>query len=169
MSTFRYARSQIAVHWLAALATVFLLVTGTFVLSGMPNLAPKAGNLRIHLVVGVLAAALVVSRIVLRRRRPTPPPVAFERLARAGHLALNLVVLLLAASGAGLMLQSGAFDAVFGSGTLPEDFGVFTLRRVHGLLTRLAMALIALHVVAALYHQFVLRDHLLARMGPGRS
>lgn len=78
-------------------------------------------------------------------------------------------MLLLAASGAGLMLQSGAFDAVFGSGTLPEDFGVFTLRRVHGLLTRLAMALIALHVVAALYHQFVLRDHLLARMGPGRS
>lgn len=169
MSTFRYARSQIAVHWLAALAIVFLLVTGTFVLSELPNTPPKAGNLRIHLIVGVLAAALVASRIVLRRGLPAPPPVAFERLARAGHVALNAVVLLLAASGAGLMLQSGAIDAVFGGGTLPADFKVFALRKVHGLLSKLAMALIALHVAAALYHQFVLRDRLLPRMGLGRS
>jgi cytochrome b561 len=168
MSTFRYARPQIAVHWLAALAIVFLLITGTFVLAELPNAAPKAGNLRIHMIVGALAGALVVSRIVLRRRLPAPPPVAFERLTRAGHLALNVVVVLLAASGAGLAVQSGALDAVFGSGALPPDFKAFALRKVHGLLSRLAMALIALHVLAALYHQFILRDRLLPRMGLGK-
>jgi cytochrome b561 len=31
------------------------------------------------------------------------------------------------------------------------------------------MALVAIHVAAALYHQFVLRDRLLARMGLGRT
>jgi cytochrome b561 len=169
MSAFRYARSQIAVHWLAALAIIFLLLTGTFVLSELPNEASKVGNLRIHLIVGLLAAALVVSRIMMRRRLPAPPPVAFERLAHAGHVALNVTVLLLAASGAGLMVQSGALDAVFGSGTLPPDFTVFALRKVHGLLSRLAMGLVGLHVVAALYHQIVLRDRLLGRVGLGRS
>lgn len=169
MSTFRYARSQIAVHWLAAAAVVFLLVTGTFVLAELPNATSKVGNLRIHMIVGALAGALVVSRIVLRRRTPAPPPVAFERLASAGHVALNVVVLLLAASGAGLAVQSGALDAVFGGGALPPDFKVFALRKVHGLLSRLAMALIALHVLSALYHHFVLRDGLLPRMGLGKQ
>jgi cytochrome b561 len=168
MSAFRYARPQIAIHWLAALAIVFLLATGTFVLAELPNTAPKAGNLRIHMIVGALVGMLVVSRIVLRRRLPAPPPVAFERLARAGHMALNLMVLLLVVSGAGLMLQSGAMDAVLGNGALPPDFKVFTLRKVHGLLSRLAMVLIALHVLAALYHQLVLRDGLLPRMGLGK-
>lgn len=69
MSTFRYRLSQIAIHWLAAAAIIFLLVTGTFVLAELPNTAPKVGNLRIHMIVGALAGALVVSRLVLRRRR----------------------------------------------------------------------------------------------------
>ena len=53
-------------------------------------------------------------------------------------------------------------------GALPPDFKAFALRKVHGLLSRLAMALIALHVLAALYHQFILRDRLLPRMGLGK-
>jgi len=69
MSTFHYTRPQMTVHWLAALAIVFLLITGTFVLAELPNEAPKIGNLRIHEIVGGLAGALVVSRVALRRRR----------------------------------------------------------------------------------------------------
>lgn len=90
-------------------------------------------------------------------------------MSRVGHVALNVVVLLLVASAVGLALQSGALDAVFGGGTLPADFEAFALRPVHGLLSRLAMALVALHVLAALYHQFVLRDRLMARVGLGRA
>jgi cytochrome b561 len=134
MSTFRYARSRIAVHWLAALAIFFLLITGTFVLAELPNAAQKIGNLRIHMIVGALAGALLVSRLVLRRRLPVPPPVAFERMSRIGHMALNVVVLLLVVSGVGLALQSGALDAVLGNGALPVDFKAFALRPVHGLL-----------------------------------
>ena len=92
-----------------------------------------------------------------------------EWAARAGHLALNLVVLLLAFSGTMLALQSGTFDAVFGAGSLPADFKEFTPRQIHGLASRLTMGLIALHVLAALYHQFIVKDGLLARMGLGRT
>lgn len=165
MSSFRYARSQIAIHWLAALIIIFLLITGTFILADLPNTASKAGNLRIHIIMGVLVGTLVVTRIVLRRIRPTPPPVAFNKLAHAGHMALNLLVLLLVASGAALALQSGAISALIGNSPFPTDFKVFNLRQVHGLLTRLTMAMIAVHILAALYHQYFLRDGVLNRMG----
>lgn len=167
MQNFRYALPQILVHWLAALAILFLLVTGTLVLADLPNTAQKIGNLRIHALIGGLAGLLVIARIVMRKRLPAPPPVPGEKLARLGHVALNLVILLLVVSGAMLMLQSGALDALFGNGVLPEDFRQFTPRKIHGLASRLAMGLIALHVLAALYHQIVVKDGLLSRMGLG--
>lgn len=167
MSSFRYTSSQVAIHWVAAALIAFLLVTGTAVLANLPNTAEKIGNLRIHMILGALAGLLVIARIFLRKRLPPPPPVRGEMAARLGHLAINLVVLLLVFSGAMLMLQSGALAAVFGSGVLPADFKEFTPRRIHGLASRAAMALIALHVLAALYHQFIVKDRLLARMGIG--
>ena len=167
MQTFRYAKPQVAVHWLAAALIIFLLATGSLVLAGLPNTAEKVGSLLVHMMLGGLAAMLVIARIVMRKRLPSPPALPGEKLARAGHMALNLVILLMAASGMMLVLQSGLLDVVFGSGVLPEDFKVFTPRKIHGLVSRLAMGLIALHVLAALYHQFVKRDGLLWRMSFG--
>lgn len=164
MPAFRYTQPQVAVHWLAAALIAFLLVTGTLVLADLPNTAGKIGKLRIHMLLGGLAGLLIISRIVMRRRFPAPPALAGHKLALAGHLALNLIVVLLAFSGVMLGLQSGAFAAVFGSGVLPEDFKPFTPRQIHGLVSRLAMGLIALHVLAALWHQFIVKDGLLSRM-----
>lgn len=168
MHAFRYATPQIAVHWLAAALIAFLLVTGTLVLAELPNTAAKIGNFRIHMIVGGFTGLLVLSRIIMRRRLPAPPPLAGHKLALAGHRALNLVVLLLFFSGMMLSLQSGAFAAVFGSGLLPEDFKQFTPRQIHGLASRVTMGLIALHVLAALWHQFIVKDGLLSRMHFGR-
>jgi len=167
MQVFRYAKPQIAVHWLAAALIFFLLISGTLVLADLPNTSEKIGNLRIHMILGGLVGLLIIARIFLRKRLPAPPPVQGEKLAKLGHLALNLVILLLVFSGVMLALQSGAFDAVFGGGVLPEDFKQFTPRQIHGLASRLAMGLIALHVLAALYHQFIVKDGLLSRMGLG--
>lgn len=164
METFRYAKLQVAVHWLAAVLIVFLLATGTLVMAELPNTAEKIGNLRIHLILGGVAGLLVVIRIAMRRRLPVPPALPGEALARAGHMTLNLVILLMVVSGMLLALESGVFDAVFGSGALPEDFKSFTPRKIHGIASRVAMGLIALHVLAALYHQFIAKDGLLARM-----
>ncbi len=169
MQNFRYALPQVAVHWLAALLIGFLLVTGTFVLADMPNTAEKIGNLRIHLILGGLAGMLVITRVVMRRRLPAAPAMAGDKHAHAGHMALNLAILLMAASGMMLALQSGTLDAVFGSGVLPEDFKAFTPRKVHGLVAKITMGLIALHVAAALYHQLIVKDGLIARMTFGRK
>lgn len=168
MQAFRYKKSQIAIHWIAAALIIFLLITGTLVLAELPNTPLKIDNLRIHMTLGALSGLLVITRILARWRLPAPPPVKGEWAGRAGHLALNLVVLLLAFSGVMLSLQSGAFNAVFGAGTLPLDFNEYTPRQIHGLASRLAMGLIALHVLAAIYHQFIVKDGLLTRMSLGR-
>ena len=55
-----------------------------------------------------------------------------------------------------------------GHGALPGDFWAYPIRWVHYALTRLLMALIALHILGALYHTLVLRDGLLRRMFFGR-
>ena len=51
------------------------------------------------------------------------------------------------------------------SGPPPE--WVSALRGVHGLAANILLLLIVLHVGAALYHQFIRRDNLIARMWYG--
>src|SRR5690606_40316018 len=68
---------------------------------------------------------------------------------------------ILAASGIALAVQAGLPDIVFGGvGALPESFAPFAPRAVHGALAWVLLALIAIHIVAALYHQLVRRDAL---------
>ena len=64
-------------------------------------------------------------------------------------------------------MQAGLTPIVFGgSGTsLPADFYAFSARLLHGFIAPALFLLILLHVGAAFYHQLVLKDNLLARMG----
>jgi len=75
----------------------------------------------------------------------------------------------MAGSGIVMALQTGLFDTVFfGHGKVPDDFWAFPVRRVHYVLSRVLMTLIAIHIAAAMYHAFLLRDGLLGRMFFGR-
>ena len=57
-----------------------------------------------------------------------------------------------------------------GSGKpLPTTFNGSCMRLVHAVAAKLLMALIVLHVAAALWHHAVRRDGLLRRMGFGRG
>ncbi len=63
-------------------------------------------------------------------------------------------------------LQTGLLPIVFGGSgaTLPADFYVFAARMLHGVIAPVLALLVVLHVEAALYHQFVLKDNLLSRI-----
>jgi len=88
--------------------------------------------------------------------------LADERLTPARVLG---VMIGMAASGIGMFVLSGAGDILFGGapGPLP-DFDNFAPRVPHGIGAKLIIALLALHIGAALYHHFLRRDQTLRRI-----
>lgn len=169
-----YGAVAIAIHWVSALAVFGLLASG-LVMEAMPNDAGKTGLLRTHAVIGALVLLLTLLRILwwwLADTRPAAPTGMPPLQARAAHLMHGLfyvTLIVMGASGIATIMLSGAGAILTGTepGPLP-DFGGYAPRAAHGIVAFLLMALIAAHVLAALYHQLVLRDRLLARMGIGR-
>ncbi|MBT3141355.1 cytochrome b [Phaeobacter gallaeciensis] len=175
MNPSKYNNIQVALHWVVALLVLFMLVMGTFVLAQTPNSDPsKLTALRGHMVFGSVILLLTLLRLVWRRKSVQPDHAEtgnalLDKLGVAAHYGLNLLTLLAAASGIGLALQAGLPRIVFGGqGILPSDFWAFTPRIAHGILTKLLAALIALHVVGALYHQFIIKDRLFGRIWFGK-
>jgi len=176
MKPSRYHPALVSLHWLLAFLILFSLGMGTFLLKEIPNSSPdKIFALRGHMIAGIVILVLMLVRLVVRVTTARPAPAAtgnalLDRLAMLAHYGLYVLVILMAASGIALSVQSGLGDIVFGgSGApLPESFAAFTPRRVHGLIASLLLALVALHVLASLYHQFIRRDGLFSRMWFGK-
>jgi cytochrome b561 len=176
MQVSRYHPSLVILHWVMAALLLLALGMGTFSLTAIPNASPeKLFALRGHMVVGMLILVLMLARLVVRLSTARPPAAStghrvLDRLAVLAHYAFYVLVFLMAGSGFAVALQAGLPGIVFGgSGApLPESFTIFRPRIAHGVIARLLMALIVLHVVAALYHHFVRRDSLLSRMWFGR-
>ena len=166
----RYGSVAIAIHWVTAAAITGLLVSGT-IAAGSPE-ATKRLILPIHATMGSLVLLLTLMRLAWWAwgdRRPSPvhyQPRWQELAAKLVHGLLYLSVLVLGTSGIATLVMSGAIPALLGQGPLP-DFLAYPPRIVHGLASKLMMALFAAHVCAAMFHQFIRRDRLLGRMGIG--
>lgn len=172
----KYNTLQVSLHWLVALMAIMALGMGTFVLAETPNSDPgKVDALRSHMIVGGALFILTLVRIVWRKFSAQPNHLDSgnalrDKLGVAAHYVLNLLVLLIAISGIALSQQAGLPDIVFdGIGTLPTDFSTYTPRIAHGILTKVLAALVVLHLLAALYHQFGLKDGIFRRMWFGKS
>jgi cytochrome b561 len=99
----------------------------------------------------VLVTLLLASRVLEGAPRLPDGMKPWQRLlAYAAHAAIYLGLFALVASGAAAMYFSGR------------------LAFIHIVLSQIGVALIALHVVAALWHQLVRRDDLLERLMPAR-
>jgi cytochrome b561 len=167
----RYHAALIALHWLLALLLGMALLVGSQQLVHISNSSPdKLFALRAHMIAGGVILVLTLARLMVRLRTPKPPPAEtgkplLDKLASFTHVALYLLVLAMAASGIALAIQANLPAAVFvQTAPLPANFDAFVPRVAHGLLSKALMALIALHAIAALYHQFVRKDKLLLRM-----
>jgi cytochrome b561 len=170
----RYHPLLVALHWILALLVIAALALGALVMVKIPNTDPmKVEALRSHMIGGLLILVLTLVRLVVRVRSEHPALASaghpiLDWLAWASHRLLYGAVLGLAMSGVIMALQTGLPGIVFGGGTLPADFWVYPIRSVHYLFSRALMAVIALHIVGALYHTLLLRDGLLRRMFFGR-
>ena len=171
----RYHPLLAALHWLLALMIIAALALGAFVLVKIPNSDPvKIDALRQHMTGGVLILALMLVRLLVHARTTHPAPALtghalLNKLAWVSHRLFYLLVIGMAGSGIIVAVEANLPAIVLGGdGSLPADFWAFTPRIFHYVLSRLLMALIALHVTGALYHTFFLKDRLLRHMGFGK-
>ena len=146
-----------------------------FHVTAMTDIEAKASLLRIHASLGVALLILTLARIgwwLLADRRPkdlADVPRLQMIAAKTVHVLLYVAILGLAFSGIALLAMSGSGAVLFGNapGPLP-DFWNFAPRYGHTAAARLMALLLLLHIGAAFYHRFILKDRLFARMGIGQ-
>jgi cytochrome b561 len=173
--TQRYTSVAVALHWIIA-----ALIAATFALGVyMHELELSPVKLKLysyHKWIGVTIFLLVVFRLFWRLTHTPPAPVAmaaWQRRAAAGaHVALYLFTLSIPLSG-WLMSSASGFQVVYlGLVPIPDLIArnkelAGQLKELHQSLNFLMLAVVFLHVAAALKHHFVDRDGVLARMLPG--
>lgn len=168
----RYHPALVVLHWALAFLIIAALVLGALKMAPMANTNPmKVEALRAHMTGGIIILASMSLRLLIRRVTRHPPNAItgaplLNRLARFSHAAFYVVVIAMALSGLTMGLQTGVIRLVAGGHPpVPPDFWVFPMRSVHYVISRALLVLIALHLAGVVYHTFILRDHLLRRMG----
>lgn len=162
-------------HWGVA-ALVFALVALGWIAHLAPLTPAKITLFYWHKSLGMFALALVLVRLGWRiGNRPPPLPGDLSRhqrvLARGTHLALYTLIIAAPLSGWLIDSASGIPFQIFWTLPLPAispvSAGLEHLFELIHLAVFCALALLVVgHIGAALRHQFILRDGVLARMLP---
>jgi cytochrome b561 len=166
-----------AFHWVMAALILAQLALGLAAASW--RLSPTKLELFVwHKSLGMLVLALLVLRVLWRLADAAPglPAAlpAWERAAaRASHALLYLLMAALPLTGWVVSSASGIPFLIFRRIPLPpitppDETVAQLFARVHGALALSLVALLAVHIGAALRHHFVRRNEVLARMLPGR-
>ena len=152
-----YSRLQIRLHWIITILIVAQFVFhepiveawDMFTKTGATEFSPMVAG---HVFGGIVILLLVLWRLTVRFKRgaPLPPESEHPLLKMAAHLSHWLLYALMV-----LMPVSGAV-AWFG--------GIEQAATNHFYMKFAMLGLVALHVVAALFHQFVLKTNLMQRM-----
>jgi cytochrome b561 len=164
----QYSTRTAILHWL-----IFLLAAAAFFLghylADEADAAQKLSLLPVHFLTGDLIFLLVLVHIYFRKKDGEPAPAnanpLLNKLATATHGLLNISLIVVAISGTVTVIASGVIEALKKSDpSLLPDFEKVGAREVHELFVGLMLLLLALHVVAALYHQFFVKDNLMRRI-----
>ena len=172
-ATLRYSHGAATFHWLTVVLVLAQLYVG-FTFGDLPKGTPaRAEMFAIHKTLG--ATILIVTLLRLGYRLLNPPPlypadmpkwdrflaVWSARIVYAVLIALPLTGLI-AVSGKG-----GMVDLLWGLQlpALPIGDGEL-FGEVHEILVWSAIALVVIHVAAAIYHHLIMRDAASGRMPP---
>ena len=152
-----YSRLQIRLHWIITILIVAQFVFkdsiaeawDMFTKTGTTEFSPMVAA---HVFGGIAILLLVLWRLAVRFKRgaPLPPESEHPLLKMAAHISHWLLYALMI-----LMPVSGA---------LAWFVGIEQAATNHFYMKFALLGLVALHVVAALFHQFVLKTNLIQRM-----
>jgi cytochrome b561 len=171
----RYGNRAIAFHWTMAVLVIIVGVLGL-----LHDTWPKNTQsfwINVHALIGLLLWAVLIARLGWRYRR-APPALpenagAFaHRFSSPVHWLLYALLFVTPILGVltfifhGRIFEFGLFRINPGIAKNRAIFG--PTEDIHGYLAYALFGLAALHALAALWHQFYLRDGVLLRMWPIR-
>lgn len=173
----RYGAVARTLHWIVAALIVTLLIVG-WTMGDIEDSDTKFQVYVLHKSTGLLVLALVICRLAWRLfDGPPPPPPGVPKLlhlaAQFGHWSLYAAMLAMPLSG--WVLNSAANRPLLWYNipgfAVPNIVGPDKALReqageVHEIIAYIIVALVAGHILAALYHHFIRKDATLARMVP---
>lgn len=165
-----------SLHWLVVALLASQYALGWLMPHVGRNTKPE-GLIAWHLWIGALLVVVLIIRFIWRFLHPVPlitenGPRWQSHLARLTHWSLYGGLALLLALGWGNASARGWSVTLFGMVPLPPLSPVgarigMQAGDVHSLVGWGLLAIIGLHVLAALYHYLIRRDQVLQRMLPG--
>ncbi|PWG03007.1 cytochrome b [Sphingosinicella humi] len=176
--THRYSIVSIALHWL-----MLLLIVAVYAAMEFREFYPKGSGPREalkmwHFMLGLSVLGLVWLRIAARLlwakpHSPADEPVWRRMLARAVHLALYLFMIAMPLAGWLILSAEGETVPFFGL-ELPALVGTDKIlaeqtEQLHEFGGTIGYWLIGIHAAASLFHHYILKDHVFARMIPVHS
>jgi cytochrome b561 len=176
-SSLRYGYVAQALHW-TIVALLVVQVTLAKIADGLPLGLDKLVLLARHKSFGITILGLAALRLAWRlfdRPPPLPPMPAWQAAAaRINHWALYALLFAMPVTGWLMSSASNYPVSWFGIAQLPDfvaaDPGLEErFESLHESLANLLIALVVLHVAAALKHQLVDKNGLLFRMLPGKA
>ncbi len=169
MST-QYNKSAIILHAVQGILILFVLATGTFVLSEMPNTIEKLSSFKIHMIVGLIILALTIVRIINILKHPKLEPLKVsslrEKLIKINHISIYIVLILVGITGILLSKGSGLNEIVFFGADMElyNSFKDYGMGIAHGILTKVLMFLIVMHIVGIISYKIKNKGNILGRM-----
>jgi cytochrome b561 len=161
-------------HWILAVMIISMLAYGWW-MNHIPARADKVFYRSIHADIGYVVLLLIVVRLIWRSLNPTPALPSdtprWQRVAaHISHWALYIVTITVAMLG---WAHSGAhkpdYSSWFGLFRVPQftspdkaTADVYEDRHIYA--AYVLLALIVIHFAAAIWHHFVKRDRVTARM-----
>ncbi|CUS48021.1 MAG: cytochrome b561 CybB [Idiomarinaceae bacterium HL-53] len=172
-----YSAPARIIHWAMALLLWSLLFAGLSMVQSLQTWQVEL--MAIHKSFGVLALLLVIARLTIRltHEKPDLPaelPHAQKKIAHISHVLLYAAMFAMPLSGYLMQNAAGRPIEVFGLFTLPAlipvNLSAYSFfREMHAWVAWGLIALVLLHIAAALHHGLIRKDSVLKSMLGKRS
>ena len=174
LKTTRYSTISMTLHWL-----MLLVIVGVFAAMELREYYPRGSDTRnwlksMHFTLGLTVFGLVWIRIAAKFMTPSPAPMDGPKWrtvpAKAVHIALYGFMIAMPLAGWALLSAEGDAIPFYGL-NLPALIAknpalAEQIEWAHTTGGDIVFWVILAHAAAAIFHQYWLKDHLLARMLP---
>jgi cytochrome b561 len=165
----QYSTRIAVIHWFTLILFIAAFYLG-HTLDEIEVAKDKMSLYPVHFIVGDLVLILTLIRAYFLRKDGKLAPIEggsdiANKVATGIHHLLYFLLIVIPVTGIIMITTTGLIEALrLNDPSKLPDLEKFTIHEVHGTLVGILALTIGLHALAAIYHQFILKDNLIRRM-----